>query len=208
MSNKIEHRVHIPKTVGIDGTVKKVSGVFGFYCDRCKEVTYTSGSLSYNIIPTDFSKVEVIEQKIHLNCFHCGNHIVSNNYLDPNIAETVGILQRKGYSVLRSCEGSSVTIKEKNPYIGLQIGVYTEDISIDIRVYGHDNEKVLKDAIKSLSAYWKVDLETHTLIKKNVKNLPCNMTTAYISAIYHEYSQDERLSELEAWAASLPSISK
>ena len=109
-------------------THKSVSGTIALMCPKCYNITYINGS--YN---TDFKYND-----INLCCnismsYFCkyDNQIVFGIELDPNIAEAIAMLNKKGYITKFCCEGHTKNGKPTcTPYILFESGNLLDKIKL------------------------------------------------------------------------------
>lgn len=91
------------------------SGTIAYMCPLCYKIVYINGKYDYNI-NTNIEEFNFYTEFIY-NC-PCCDHTVKGIELDPNIAESISELNRKGYITEFCCEGH---ISKKNyqdpPYI-------------------------------------------------------------------------------------------
>lgn len=106
------------------GTI--VGGFWAYMCPHCGEITLVHGTVNINvdvvnrdmggikhgtanvvdIVGMDMDDIRCYAQLMcKIKCHNCGIYFETTDELDPNIANTISVLNIKGYETLFSCEG-------------------------------------------------------------------------------------------------------
>lgn len=80
---------------------RSASGTIAYMCPKCYNILYANGKYDFNIKTNiDF----YVDMVFGYNCPNCENNIQAIE-LDPNIADDISILNKKGYKTKYCCEG-------------------------------------------------------------------------------------------------------
>ena len=141
------------------------TGDMGLICPNCLEATIYEGSVSIHRKPVH---VQVL-------CPKCGHKFSTHafNIIDPNIVNTIAILNRKGYKTKACCEG----------HVSFYYG---EKVSNDAYVYLDNVEDVNIIEDHPLPQPWYIDKED---LAKDIFVIRCN--------------EENKVHLLESWAKSL-----
>lgn len=168
--NQIDDKYHIT-----------IVGQLAFICPQCGEITYVPVVFSYQ---NDDGLIEYDVYKYEVTCCKCNAVFWTSEAYGPNIAELVVALNKKGYTVLLSCEGHT-TLENSwcSPLISFA------DASV-------------KEHIKDLPDEWKwVDPN-----KTNEKAIMRCDYLHYDNYFYNEGWKPKLIEDLTAWVNNLPSL--
>lgn len=161
---------------GID-TIVKMHGDLALMCPACYDITHIHDFYYENIIRSEYcgTKIAILDQlPILVDCDKCGYNELAIA-LDPNIAETISILNKKGYITKECCEGHdenlfySCTNVDSKPYVLFHYGISINDVP----------------------KFWKLKITKDGFFKLVVKKSK-------------RHYKNEYLESLDDWAINLP----
>ena len=166
-------------------------GYMGAYCNNCYtpvvfdyDISIDSkseihGNIMYNTSIDDIKEVVVTCPKCNCEYEAIG--------IDPNIVDTIALLNKKGYTTLYSCEGNRISFKDINPDSLCNAYISFKDNHMD----------VLSD--NPLPYNWNVDLSLNEFVIRS--NIPDGMP---VEEYCSEEVLKERMDSIYKWAESLP----
>ena len=80
-----------------------IKGTIGLLCNHCKKISYRKAYVSIGTCPINMYISPVLSYEYR--CDHCKEIAKNAEPIDPNIAETIAILNSKGYYTIGSSEG-------------------------------------------------------------------------------------------------------
>lgn len=106
-------------------TITTIGGFWAYMCPYCGKITLVHGTVNINIdvVNRDMDGMRGTANVVDINgmdiddircyaqlmckikCYNCGLYFETTDELDPNIAQTISVLNMKGYETLFSCEG-------------------------------------------------------------------------------------------------------
>lgn len=142
------------------------SGTIAYMCPYCYDIIYINGSYNLNF---KFHRDNIYPKlTITYRCKVC-NNIVEGIELDPNIAETISILNKKGYYTKYCCEGHYENKKPNStPYIYFDRFSPNED-SLPNGWY------IDKDFKNNHTIRAKLEKHSKKQILKDIYNWACNL---------------------------------
>ena len=158
-------------------TAVKMHGDLALMCPACHDITYIHNFYYENIIKSSqcCDKITIPDQlPIQINCDKCDYNGFAIA-IDPNIADTISILNKKGYITKECCEGHgenlfySCTNVDSKPYVLFHYGISINDVPKFWKL------KITKDGFCKL------------VVKKNKRHY-----------------KNEYLERLDDWARNLP----
>lgn len=161
---------------GID-TIVKMHGDLALMCPACYDITHIHDFYYENIIRSEYcgTKIAILDQlPIRVDCDKCDYNGFAIA-LDPNIAETISILNKKGYITKECCEGHdenlfySCTNVDSKPYVLFHYGISINDVP----------------------KFWKLKITKDGFFKLVVKKSK-------------RHYKNEYLESLDDWARNLP----
>ena len=197
---------HKEKHVFYTGNKKHVmiTDHIGCMCPKCFSVKEMDIVFSDVISPVyeDEFKDSYVSNEIYGKCPKCGKH-VKFIQLDINIAEIVGILNRKGYYTAYCCEGH---LEENNDGI-------MEFNSPYIYFYYWSDTEILETY--PLPNTWHIQPDDKECRIFSIRDTICDNTPKsiedyddYIELVESSWDQEKSLSDIYEWALSLPTKDK
>ena len=169
----------------MNGRTHTQYGTIGFMCPHCFHVFYATINFScYVSITSKKGFIEVLQNTAYETdeCESCGKY-TNLIEVDPNIAETISLLNKKGYLTKFCCEGHNERRIKDDGYI------YFEDRSIGNHLH-------------TLPISWYMDL---SLIKNCI--LEGNSKMGYIIRC-DSFNKAEAIYDINQWAKSLPTLER
>ena len=184
--------VSLPRTY-----VETKKNHIGFFCQHCYHPWIMKYKSSVNLayiddVPNNLDYSPTVFENFILRCPKCGKVNKFNSFLDPNITETLALLNRKGWQTNFSCEGhpgeSVDYVINNDTGIGKEV---TEHVSLPyIWFYPSINRNVVEYI--PLPKPWYLD--------KNEDEFIIRCDTIDMAK--------ERLHSLYLWADALPNLNK
>lgn len=168
----------------MDGKTHTQYGTIGLMCPHCFHVFYATINLTcYVSVITERGLIDVLQNTVYETdiCESCGKYAKLIE-LDPNIAETISLLNKKGYLTKFCCEGHNERRRD-NGYI------YFKDRSIE-------------DYLHTLPISWYIDLE-------DIRKLwyEFNPNRGYVIRC-DSFNKAEALYDINQWAKTLPTLER
>lgn len=189
LKNTVKHpseKLYEGDTVNLymNGKTHTRYGTIGLMCPHCFHVVYATINLScYVSITSKRGHIDVLQNTVYETdiCESCGKYAKLIE-LDPNIAETISLLNKKGYLTKFCCEGHNEQ-RDDNGY------VYFEDRSIE-------------DYLYTLPISWYIDLE-------DIRNLwyEFNPNRGYVIRC-DSFNKAEAIYDINQWAKTLPTLER
>lgn len=134
---------------------KKHKGELAFVCPECSSIHYAGVKISAQLFDLN-SGTDSLEINVKIKCRDCHKTFVTNlsKALDPDIAQFIVALNKKGYKTTYSCQGHIYKSGEES----LSYVTFEESLS--------------KDKLSELPATWRADpidtLTTGTTIRSSI----------------------------------------
>lgn len=166
----------------------QVKGNIGFICPHCGYSIICSASIN-NVMFVDNGDFYV-SNIYHVTCGNCNMEFIQDTgHIDPNIAEVLSTLNKKGYQTEWSCEGHP----ESNTCVSIAyIVISNPNLKVVLNDYPLPKSWIVDDNewfhIETVCDWEKTEEDTKKVLRMR-------------------YSKKQRIKDLMVWAESLPEAS-